>query len=126
MARTSKQRPCALCTWAFWSAQTELFPPLVFSLFLGEHFLVGPRRKQPDSTIYFPFLISTKRPLKMLYLYFSLLNFSYSLKFLQTNDTLNCLDDCFVGLNVVAVKVLLKKKKRRGGGWVWGVAKKYT
>ena len=72
-----EQRPCALCTWAFWSAQIELFSHQ-FSPYFG-----GPGRKHPGPTTFFPSSLPTKQLLKMLSLHFSLLNFPSSLKSLH-------------------------------------------
>ena len=47
-------------TWAFLSIKQPYFLPSIFSPFWEENFLVGPRKKHPDSIIYFPFSLSNQ------------------------------------------------------------------
>ena len=48
-----RMKPMCSCTWAFLSIKQPHFLSLVFSLFWGENFLVDPKRKHLNLTIYF-------------------------------------------------------------------------
>ena len=76
------------CKWAFSSIKQSHFLPSVFSPFWGENILVGPRRKNPDPTIYFPSSPPNQIHSKNFSFPFSLRNFPSTLFHLQTNTSL--------------------------------------
>ena len=76
-------KPMYKCTWTFSSIKQLHFLLSIFFQFWGENFLLGLERKHSDPTTKFSTL-----PPKFLSLNFSLLNFLFSLKSLQTNTFL--------------------------------------
>ena len=74
--------------WAFLFIKQPHFLYSVFSPFLGENFLVGPRRKHPGPTIYFPSFPPNQTHSKKFSFLFSLQSFPSILFHLQTNTPL--------------------------------------
>ena len=77
-----------MCKCKFSSIKRPHFLPSVFSPFWGENILVGPRRKNPDPTIYFPSSPPNQIHSKKFSFSFSLQSFPSTLFHLQTNTSL--------------------------------------
>ena len=94
------QNPCASAHGHFRQSNKLSFPLPVFSTFWGKNILVSSERKHSGSITFFPFPLPTKHSLKNFPLHFSLLNFQFYLKSLQTNIPL--------GILRIALSVLVK------------------
>ena len=91
-----------MCTWAFLLIKKK-FILIQFSLYFGENFLVGSRRKYLDPTIYFHSSSPNQTHSKKFSFLFSFQNFPSTLVYLQTNTPLGLII-CTSKLNLVVRK----------------------
>ena len=107
-----------MCKCKFSSIKRPHFLPSVFSPFWGENILVGPRRKNPDPTIYFPSSSLNQIHSKKFSFPFSLRNFPSTLFHLQTNTSLVFSFLIVVGVFKVDRWVLISSTSKVFDGWI--------